>query len=65
MKIGRGSHNFNCSADDPRTAKLLIVLQYVEGGPVMRLDPAADSPILKLLAEPAARRFFRDVLQVC
>ena len=49
------------SADDPTKHKLLMVLEYVEGGSLF-----AGTKILpkKRLSELQARKYFRDVLQV-
>lgn len=48
-------------ADDPSNNKILMVLEYVEGGSLFagtRLSPK------KHLSELQARKYFRDVLQV-
>ena len=47
-------------ADDPTNHKLLMVLEYVEGGSLFagtKISPK------KRLSELAARKYFRDVLQ--
>lgn len=48
-------------ADDPTNHKILMVLEYVEGGSLFsgtRISPK------KRLSELQARKYFRDVLQV-
>ena len=48
-------------ADDPANNKLLMVLEYVEGGSLFagtKISPK------KRLTELSARKYFRDVLQV-
>jgi serine/threonine protein kinase len=47
--------------DDPANSKMLMVLEYVEGGSLFagtKISPK------KCLTELAARKYFRDVLQV-
>ena len=49
------------SADDPLNSKMLMVLEYVEGGSLFngtKLSPK------RRLTELSARKYFRDVLQV-
>jgi len=49
------------SADDPANSKMLMVLEYVDGGSLFagtKISPK------KRLTELAARKYFRDVLQV-
>lgn len=48
-------------ADDPANNKLLMVLEYVEGGSLFagtKISPK------KRLTELSARKYFRDVLKV-
>lgn len=47
------------TADDPLNSKMLMVLEYVEGGSLF----GTHNPI-KRFTELAARKYFRDVLQV-
>ena len=49
------------SADDARSSKILLAMEYVEGGPVV----STSGPQHKHLSEAIARKFFRDALQVC
>ena len=49
-------------ADDPQGSKLLMVLEFVEGGPV--LGGRGSSKDWKPVSEPVARAYFRDVIQV-
>ena len=49
-------------ADDPTNQKILMVLEYVQGGSLFagtKISPK------KRLSELQARKYFRDVLQVC
>jgi serine/threonine protein kinase len=49
------------AADDPFNSKVLLVLEYVEGGPLFdgpRLSPS------RKLTEVYAHKYFRDILQV-
>ena len=49
------------SSDDPTNHKILMVLEYVEGGSLFagtKISPK------KRLSELQARKYFRDVLQV-
>ena len=48
------------SADDARSSRILLVMEYVEGGPVVQTS----GPQGKHLSEAIARTFFRDALQV-
>ena len=50
------------TADDPQGSKLLMVLEYVEGGPV--LGGRGGEKSWKPVSEPVARTFFRDIVQV-
>ena len=55
------SQNLSPFADDPANNKLLMVLEYVEGGSLFagtKISPK------KRLTELSARKYFRDVLQV-
>ena len=47
-------------ADDVRSSKVVLVMEYVEGGPVV----PTSGPRHKHLSEAIARKFFRDALQV-
>ena len=47
--------------DDPARRKILMVLEYVEGGSLFAGTRIAPK---KRLTELAARKYFRDVLQV-
>ena len=47
-------------ADDARSSKTLLVMEYVEGGPVV----LTSGPHHRRLSEAIARKFFRDALQV-
>ncbi len=47
-------------ADDARSSKILLVMEYVEGGPVV----STSGPQHKHLSEAIAHKFFRDALQV-
>lgn len=46
-------------ADDARSSKTLLVMEYVEGGPVV----LTSGPHHRRLSEAIARKFFRDTLQ--
>ena len=47
-------------ADDARSSKILLVMEYVEGGPVVH----ASGSQRRHLSEAIARKYFRDALQV-
>ena len=46
--------------DDARSSKILLVMEYTEGGPVV----LTSGPQQRRLSEAIARKFFRDALQV-
>ena len=46
-------------ADDARSTKILLVMEYVEGGPVVSTSGSQR----RHLSEAIARKFFRDALQ--
>ena len=46
-------------ADDVRSTKILLVMEYVEGGPVVNTSGSQR----RHLSEAIARKFFRDALQ--
>ena len=46
-------------ADDARSTKVLLVMEYVEGGPVVHMSGSQR----RHLSEAIARKFFRDALQ--
>ena len=48
-------------ADDARSNKVLLVMEYLEGGPVV-LGEGRDGQ--SRMSEAIARKFFRDVVQV-
>lgn len=48
-------------ADDPAGSKLLMVMEYVEGGPIVVGNSATEK---SKLPEIVARRFFRDIILV-
>ena len=48
-------------ADDPAGSKLLMVMEYVEGGPIVVGNSATEK---SKLPELVARRFFRDIILV-
>ena len=50
----------HAAADDARSSKILLVMEYVEGGPVVSTSKAQH----KHLSEAIARKYFRDALQV-
>lgn len=50
----------HAAADDARSSKILLVMEYVEGGPVV----LTSGPQQRRLSEAIARKFFRDALQV-
>lgn len=56
-----GNHELP-AADDPQGSKLLMVLEYVEGGPV--LGGRGSEKTWKPVSEPVARTYFRDIVQV-
>ena len=47
-------------ADDARSTKILLVMEYIEGGPVVLTSGSQR----RHLSEAIARKFFRDALQV-
>lgn len=47
--------------DDPSKQKVLMVMEYVEGGSLLAGTRIAPK---KRLSELAARKYFRDILQV-
>ena len=49
-------------ADDPAGSKLLMVMEYVEGGPIVVGNSATEK---SRLPEIVAKRFFRDIILVC
>ncbi len=48
-------------ADDARSNKVLLVMEYLEGGPVV-LGEGRDGQ--SRMSEAIARKFFRDAVQV-
>ncbi|KAK9830087.1 hypothetical protein WJX72_009710 [[Myrmecia] bisecta] len=46
--------------DDPEGSKLLLVMEYVEGGPLMASPAVAEQ---RCMPEVVARKYFRDVIQ--
>ena len=48
-------------ADDPSCEHIVLVLEYVEGPPLVTI---AKDGTCKAVLEPVARRLFADVLQV-
>ena len=47
--------------DDPTSSKLLLVMEYVEGGPVLTRDSLEKKD---KLPESIARQYFRDMVKV-
>lgn len=61
LRFEVASKRVSYCADDPTNHKILMVLEYVEGGSLFsgtRISPK------KRLSELQARKYFRDVLQV-
>ena len=46
----------------PANSKLLLVVEYVEGGTILFGSEVTDR---RPVVEPVARTYFRDVVQVC
>lgn len=51
------------AADDPASNKLLMVMEYAEGGTVMLGDQGSQNT-KHPLSEGVARKYFRDVIKV-
>ena len=50
-------------ADDPSSDKLLMVMEFAEGGHVMLSDSSSPNDVYAL-SEGVARKYFRDVIKV-
>lgn len=48
--------------DDPTGNKMLLVMDYMEGGPVMTRDALERG---RCIPEPLALQYFRDMCKVC